>query len=105
MLAGLFPAGTDDRWHSPASTVATLAVAAAVALDALVARGRYRRGPGRTLAAIVALLVVISPVLHDTAWSGLGQRLLWAVLYVGLVRAAGSRFVIPGTARQGPVAG
>jgi hypothetical membrane protein len=103
VLAGLFPAGTSDRWHSPASSVATLAVAGAVAIDALASRRQLRPGLDLALAGAAALLVVASPVLHDTAWSGLGQRLLWAVLYVWLVRAAGWRLAVAGTA--GRVAG
>ena len=79
--------------HSPASTVAVLA---AVAL-AVIHTWAIRDASPRTLpllpalAGIAVVLMLIGPVLHETRWSGLGQRLLWAALLAWLLAAMWDR--------------
>ena len=76
--------------HSRASTVAVLAL---VAVAVLVTFSRRRPGGtgGRkwmaVLASLAVVLAAISPALHDTRWSGLGQRGLWAALLAWMVGA------------------
>lgn len=76
--------------HSRASIAATIAVVGLVVAHSLPAARRWSRvGADRTgiaLAFAAVALLALAPVLHDTRWSGLGQRLLWAVLFAWLLR-------------------
>ena len=75
--------------HSPASTVAVLAVVALAVLytwstrDASLGSRPLLLG----LAGAAVALAAVSPVLHETRWSGLGQRLLWTALLAWLLAA------------------
>jgi hypothetical protein len=77
--------------HSRASALASLLLIGAVYASS-VERGpgglRPERGPAGTLAVASVALGCVSPILHDTTWSGLGQRLLWATLMVWLLLTA-----------------
>jgi hypothetical protein len=44
-----------------------------------------------SLALAASALAAIAPVLHDTQWTGLSQRLLWAALLIWLLRVACTR--------------
>jgi hypothetical protein len=94
VLSGLYPTDpggaptTNERVHSLASGAASVALIGAVALAALVPWSRVPRratGAGGLLAFIVLILGVASPILHDTDWTGLSQRLLWAALMAWLL--------------------
>jgi hypothetical protein len=77
--------------HSRASALASLLLIGAVSASS-VERGpgglRPERGPAGALAVASVALGCVSPILHDTTWSGLGQRLLWATLMVWLLLTA-----------------
>jgi hypothetical protein len=88
-VSGVFrtdPAGaptTDERIHSLASGTASLALITAAVLSALLARARRPRepiGPAGVLAWLALVFGAISPVLHESRWTGLSQRLLWLTL-------------------------
>ena len=81
-------AGAAEQRHSVASTTGTVALTAASAVWALQ-RAPRRPPVGRWLAGAATVLTAVSPLLHDTAVTGLGQRLLWAALLAWLVLAAG----------------
>jgi hypothetical protein len=94
VLSGVYPTDpggaptTNERVHSLASGAASVALIGAVALAALVPWSRVPRratGAGGLLAFIVLILGVASPILHDTDWTGLSQRLLWAALMAWLL--------------------
>jgi Protein of unknown function (DUF998) len=88
-LSALFPTGVSagaEQWHSPASAIATSATTLAVMLRT-IHLGRRGSALDAALAGSAAVLLVVSPALHETRWTGAGQRLLWAVLVVWLVRA------------------
>jgi hypothetical protein len=65
-------------------------IAAAVASSFLSSRRLRRRGlgPAGVLACVALALGAVSPVLHETAWTGLSQRLLWLTLIVWLLVTA-----------------
>lgn len=97
IVAGVYP--TDPRGaettaevvHSRASGLASLLLLGAVYGSAVLrgpGRLRPERGPAGALAVVSVALGAVSPILHDTRWSGLGQRLLWATLMVWLLRTA-----------------
>jgi Protein of unknown function (DUF998) len=95
MLSGIFRTGDSDiseAIHSRASTVAVVAVVAlALAHSAPFARdnsGASSDPIGAAIAMLAAALVVISPMLHHTRWTGLSQRLLWITLTTWLLRTA-----------------
>lgn len=92
ILAGIFRTGTDSLLveiiHSRASGAAVLALTgAAVASVTGPATGRQGRASRAvTVAAVVA--VAIGPILHDTRWSGIGQRVVWLALAAWLLITA-----------------
>jgi hypothetical protein len=67
-----------------------LLIGAAVAFSLLSgARGTRRAiGPLSVLAFTALVLGAASPLLHDTDWAGLSQRLLWLALLAWLLLAA-----------------
>jgi hypothetical protein len=89
VVSGLFPtdpAGAStatERVHSLASGSATVMTIAAAGASSIVARSGT---PGRSIAAPGVLawtaigLGAVSPILHETRWAGLSQRLLWLTL-------------------------
>jgi hypothetical protein len=95
LLSGAFRTGVShasEVVHSRASALATVAIVAlalAYSKAAVGHRPRAAHDPaGAVLALIAAALAALSPLLHDTRWSGLGQRLLWIALLTWLLRAA-----------------
>jgi hypothetical protein len=93
-VSGVFETGdppSSDAIHSLASISATVAVVAIALVHSLPAARRWSDVPiggvGFVLALSAAALAAIAPVLHDTRWTGLGQRLLWIVLIAWLLRA------------------
>jgi hypothetical protein len=94
IFSGLFRTGVSpmsEAIHSRASGIATV-LAVAIALAYSLPRSRraaLRRdivGAGLALAA--ATLAAVSPLLHDTHWTGLSQRTLWLVVMAWLLWAA-----------------
>jgi hypothetical protein len=94
VLSGLYrtdPDGaptTSEQVHSLASGAATMALIAAAVTSLFLARaGSPRRaiGPVGALAVAALALGAISPVLHETEWTGLGQRALWLTLVAWLL--------------------
>ena len=82
---------TSERVHSLASGSASmLLIGAAVAFALLSgARGGRRAiGPLSVLAFTALVLGAASPLLHETHWAGLSQRLLWLALMAWLLLAA-----------------
>jgi membrane-associated phospholipid phosphatase len=70
-----------DAIHSRASALATVAlIAAALAWSVLRHPRPHRVDLAAALAVLAAVLGIVSPVLHDSTWSGLSQRLLWLVI-------------------------
>jgi hypothetical protein len=97
IVSGLYPtdpAGaptTAERIHSAASGSASVALIAAAVVASLVSRLPRRRRPigvAGTFAGAALVLGAISPVLHETDWTGLSQRLLWLTLTGWLLVAA-----------------
>ena len=89
VVSGLYPtdpAGaptTTERVHSLASGSATLALIGAAVVTSLLRpalRPRRMIGPAGVLAGAALVFGAVSPVLHETAWTGLSQRLLWLTL-------------------------
>jgi Protein of unknown function (DUF998) len=109
VVSGLFPtdpAGvptTSERVHSLASGAASLALIGAALLSILGARSRpHRLATDWTGALAIAALTLgaVSPVLHDTAWTGLSQRLLWLTLLAWLLLTAWQLSDDPGVTRR-----
>lgn len=73
-----------EQWHTIVSGVGAVGATCVAVVWSL----RTRRPVDLTLAAAAAVLAVISPVLHDTTVTGLGQRALWAALGLWFLRAA-----------------
>jgi hypothetical protein len=87
IVSGLFRTGvtaTSEVIHSRASALATCSIVAlALAYAWPAARRRRGQAPdpvGMTLAGSAAGVAVLSPLLHETRWTGLSQRLLWTLL-------------------------
>jgi hypothetical membrane protein len=95
ILSGIFQTGastTEESIHSFTSAIAVVAVVMlALAYSSRRARRRSSSTPdaiGLTLAGIAFALAALSPLLHHTRWTGLGQRALWIVLIAWLLRTA-----------------
>lgn len=98
IVSGVFETGgpsSSDAIHSLASISATVAVVGIALVHSIPAARRWSDVPlgrvGIGLALTAAVLAAIAPVLHDTRWTGLGQRLLWIVLIAWLLRALWKR--------------
>jgi uncharacterized protein DUF998 len=94
-LSAAFPTGvspTSESIHSRASALATLSIVAlALAYSVSAARRQEDADADRVgirLAIAVAALTAISPLVHETHWTGLGQRLLWVAVLAWLLWAA-----------------
>lgn len=94
ILSGVFRTGvsiSSEAIHSRASISATVAVVGLALAHSIPAVRRWSDVPldrvGTGLALTAAALAGLGPVLHDTDWSGLGQRLLWIALLTWLIRA------------------
>ncbi len=87
-------AGASETIHSRASIAATIVVVGLVLVHSIPAARRWSDVPidpvGTGLALFAAVLAAAAPLLHDTRWSGLGQRLLWVVLLIWLLRTLSS---------------
>lgn len=83
------PEGVRETVHSAASTGALLALTAAalwtVTTGARAIRWRGAHGRAGTAVAVATLGLVISPVVHDSPWTGAVQRLTCLALAVWLV--------------------
>ena len=97
VVSGLYatdPAGaptTAERVHSLASGAASVALISAAVVWSVLRRHRRPRpalGPAAALACAAVVLGVVSILLHDTVWAGLGQRLLWLTLMAWLLLTA-----------------
>lgn len=93
VLSAVFETGgsaTSETIHSRASAFATIAIvvlALAYSMPiALPQRPVVSDSVSRGLTMIAVVLVGISSLLHETRWTGLGQRALWLVLIAWLVR-------------------
>ena len=89
-LSGMFDtAGSSESIHSYASTVAVLAATTMTVAHSFTPPRVVRPDViARGLALGIAVLVAISPLVHRTSWTGLGQRFLWLLLVAALVRIA-----------------
>ena len=106
MLSGVFRTGGSDlaeTVHSRASAAAVIALVT-LALGYSILRAN-RSGEtdrvGATLAVIVAILAVLSPMFHHSRWTGLSQRMLWIVLLAWLLRATSTPLLGRSVARDG----
>ena len=95
ILSGFFPIGpstTDGSIHSPASAVAVVAVVALAMSHSILAAsggpGWKAERTGAALALIAFVLAALSPLIHHSRWTGFGQRALWIVVTVWLLRTA-----------------
>lgn len=91
ILSGVFP--TDPHSdsivevvHSQASGIATLTLIAAALVLAFTPDPPLTSP--KVLAIAAAVLAIASFLLHETDWSGLSQRVLWAVLLAWAITAA-----------------
>jgi hypothetical membrane protein len=92
IVSGAFPTGVSsisEVVHSRASGIAT---AAAIAIALVYSLPRMRQATastrdlvGAALALSAAFLGAISPTLHESQWTGLSQRVLWATVMVWLL--------------------
>ncbi len=94
IVSGVYETGdlpASDSIHSLASISATVAIVVIALVHSMPVARRWSDVPlgrvGIGLALTAAGLAVIAPALHDTRWTGLGQRLLWIVLIAWLLRA------------------
>jgi hypothetical protein len=97
LISGVFrsdPDGVGTRAelvHSAASGLATSATVAAAAVHSLPYLRPSSRWQVDALAAWLAMTGVVlaagSPLLHDTPWTGISQRVLWGVLLAWVLRA------------------
>ena len=102
ILSAMFPTGASEMSetiHSRASATGILALVA-LALVYLLSSlrdplGSYPDRVGIGLAGAAAVLAAISPLLHHSRWTGLGQRLLWASLIAWLLKTAWEQTRIP----------
>ena len=93
ILSAVFETGgsqISEIVHSRASAIAVVAV---VVLALGYSISPMGRAPGATpepigaaLALLAAALAAASPLLHNTRWTGFGQRLLWLALITWLLR-------------------
>ncbi len=95
IVSGIFRTGvsaTSEVIHSRASALATCAIVAiALAYSWPAMRKRVGAAPdpvGMALAAIAAGAALLSPLLHETRWTGISQRLLWFLLFAWLLWTA-----------------
>ena len=92
LLSAVFPTGASPAQeivHSRASAVATVTLTVVAVLWSVWSPASADRDTGqRAMAAGVAVMALASPLLHDTPLTGLGQRLLWALLGMWLAGAA-----------------
>jgi ABC-2 type transport system ATP-binding protein len=92
ILSGIFETATGspviEVIHSRASATSVLALtAAAVASSTRRASGRSG-AVARVITLVAVVAVAISPILHDTPWSGIGQRVVWLALAAWLLITA-----------------
>lgn len=94
IISGLYPTDptgeptTTEAIHSLASGFASLAVIGAAVAWSILRWGRRPPPPlglSAALAGSAVVLGAVSPVLHDTRWTGLSQRLLWLTLLAWLL--------------------
>ena len=95
VLSGIFETGSDsvltELVHSRASGTAVLTLAGAAVLYAThPAFNDIRRWDTavRIIVGLAVVAVLVSPVLHDTRWSGIGQRFVWLSLTAWLLMTA-----------------
>lgn len=95
MLSGIFETGSDSALteliHSRASgtSVLTLTVAAATyAVHPAFAQLRRWETATQIVVGMAVLAVIVSPILHNTRWSGIGQRCAWFTLTAWLLMTA-----------------
>lgn len=95
IVSGIFRTNVSDTSelvHSRASALASVTLVV-LCLAYSIRAAHHRSGAtrdtaGTVLALTAAILAAISPLLHDTRWTGLSQRLLWIALLAWLLRAA-----------------
>ena len=87
IVSALFKTGTSDLSEAIHSRASAIAVVAVVALALARSMPGVPAGPGETrdrigvgLAVAAATLAAISPLLHETRFTGLSQRVMWIVL-------------------------
>jgi hypothetical membrane protein len=95
MLSGIFETGSGSELtelvHSRASGTAVLSLTVAAVLHAThPAFDDIRRWDTavRIIVGVAVVAVLISPILHDTRWSGIGQRFVWLALTAWLLVTA-----------------
>jgi hypothetical protein len=93
VLSAIFETGgstTSEAIHSRASAFATIAIVIVALVYSmpieLPQRPVVSDPVGGALAVVAAGLVGLSSLLHETRWTGLGQRALWLILICWLVR-------------------
>ncbi|HSJ44579.1 MAG TPA: DUF998 domain-containing protein [Euzebyales bacterium] len=83
------PDAVRETVHSVASSGALAALTAAALWTVTIGAGaigwRRTRGPAGVATAVAALGVLISPLVHDSPWTGAVQRLLYVSLTVWLL--------------------
>jgi Protein of unknown function (DUF998) len=91
IVSGMFRteiSATSELVHSSASGLATLALVILCLAYSIPILRRAAVRPdsvGTALAVVATILAAISPLLHETRWTGLSQRLLWFALLAWLL--------------------
>jgi NagD protein len=109
ILSGVFrtdpriPPPPGEILHTRVSVTGLLALVAATLLWSSHLLATHRSVPGAraslALALVAGAAALAGPPLHDTPWSGLGQRVLWLVLMAWLLLTAWQ--LVSGRARAG----
>jgi hypothetical membrane protein len=94
-LSGIFETGSGSALteivHSRASGTAVLSLTVAAVLyathPAFAAIRRWDTAV-RIIVGVAVVAVLVSPILHDTRWSGIGQRFVWLTLTTWLLLTA-----------------
>jgi hypothetical protein len=108
-LSGVFPTGvapSTELVHSRASAAAVVGLTGLAVLWSLRSPVPADRAwPQAPLAGAAAAALLVSPLLHDTVWTGLSQRTLWTLVTAWLLTAARrlpAGAAQPGTPRDTP---
>jgi hypothetical membrane protein len=92
ILSGVFETATGSTLieiiHSRASATSVLALTAAAVASSTHPASRRVDTAARVVTLVAVVALAISPILHDTPWTGIGQRFVWLALAAWLLITA-----------------
>ena len=92
ILSGVFKTATGSTLieiiHSRASATSVLALTAAAVASSTHPASSHFDTAARVVTVVAVVAVAISPILHDTPWTGIGQRFVWLALTAWLLITA-----------------